>query len=159
MLKFVIMKLSGGTDNMKLFTNGTFGRVHLLRLDKGDYLLESIEAFIKTQNIKNAVVLSGIGTLDYCVLHMVMTTGFPPVEHFARWEDKALELASLDGVIADGHAHLHTVVSDHEYSYAGHLEHGCRILYLGEVVIAEMDGFDFARVKNDKGINQLEDKS
>jgi hypothetical protein len=144
---------------MKSFTNGTFGKVHVLRLDRGDYLLESIEQFIKTQNINNAVVLSGIGTLDYCVLHMVMTTGFPPVEYFSKWADRPLELASLDGVIADGHAHLHTVVSDHERAYAGHLEHGCRILYLGEVVIAEMDGFDFSRVKNEQGINQLEDKS
>jgi hypothetical protein len=142
---------------MKSFTNGTFGKVHVLRLDKSDFLLESIEEFIKAQNIKNAVVLSGIGTLDYCVLHMVMTTGFPPVEHFEKWEDKPLELASLDGVIANGCAHLHTVVSDHERAYAGHLEHGCRILYLGEVVIAEADGFNFERVKNEKGINQLED--
>jgi hypothetical protein len=140
---------------MKSFNNGKFGNVHVLRLDKGDYLLESIEELIKEQKIKNAVVLSGIGTLDYCVLHMVMTTGFPPVEHFERWEDKPLELASIDGIIADGVPHLHTVVSDHQYSYAGHLEPGCRVLYLAEIVIAEIDGFDFKRVKNENGINEL----
>jgi hypothetical protein len=144
---------------MKSFSGGAFGKVHVLRLDRGDYLLECIEEFISEQSISNAVMLSGIGTLDYCVLHMVTTTGFPPIEYFARWEDKPLELASIDGIIADGVPHLHTVVSDTRYSYAGHLEHGCRILYLGEVVIAEMDGFNFKRIKNEQGINQLEDKS
>jgi hypothetical protein len=143
---------------MKIFTGDKLGKIHVVRLDRGDYLLESIEKLIEEQGIVNAVVLSGIGTLDYCVMHTVMTTGFPPVEHFPKWEDKPLELASIDGLIADSKAHLHFVVADDKYSYAGHLEHGCRILYLAEVVIAEIDGFNFERIKNNQGINQLEEK-
>jgi len=143
---------------MKIFTGEGFGKVHVLRLDRGDYLLESIEEFVKEKNINNAVVVSAIGTLDYCVLHMVTTTGFPPVEHFERWEDKPLELSSVSGVIADGTPHLHTVVSDCERAYSGHLEHGCRILYLGEVVIAELDGFNFNRIKNKNNIWELSEK-
>ena len=140
---------------MKSFTGTSLGKIHVLRLDSGDYLLESVEELIKTENIQNAVVLSAIGTLDYCVLHMVMTTGYPPVEHFERWEDKPLELSSMSGIIANGKPHLHTVVSDHERAYSGHVEHGCRILYLGEIVIAEMDGFNFHRIKNEKNISEL----
>ncbi|MCL2637968.1 MAG: DNA-binding protein [Oscillospiraceae bacterium] len=144
---------------MKAFSNGTFGKVHVLRLDSGDFLLESIEEFVKTQGIKNAVVLSGIGTLDYCTIYMVLTTDFPVEKHFAKWENKPLELVSVDGVIADGHIHLHAVVSDCKGAYAGHLEQGCRISYLGEIVIAEMDGFNFERRLNEQGTNLLEDKS
>ncbi|MCL2194021.1 MAG: DNA-binding protein [Treponema sp.] len=140
---------------MEAFTGGAFGKVHVLRLDRGDYLLEGIESFVKSESIRNAVVVSGIGTLDRCVLHMVMTTGLPPVNHFEKWEDKPLEIASIDGVIANGSPHLHMVVSDHRYAYAGHLEHGCRILYLCEIVIVEMDGFDFGRIKNENGIFEL----
>jgi len=144
---------------MKSFTGNSFGKVHVLRLDRGDFLLESIEEFVKEKNINNAVVLSGIGTLDYCVLHMVTTTGLPPVNHFEKWEDKPLEIASIDGIIADGRPHLHMTVSDHQFAYAGHLEHGCRILYLCELVIAEMDGFDFHRVKNENGLLELGERS
>jgi len=140
---------------MKTFSGGNLGKVHVLRLDRGDYLLESIEELIKSENICNGVVISGIGTLDYCVLHMVMTTGFPPVQHFEKWEDKALEIASIDGLIANGVPHLHMTVSDDKSAYAGHLEHGCRILYLGEVVIAELDDFNFKRVKNENNISEL----
>lgn len=143
---------------MKTFTSSGFGKIHVLRLDKGDYVLESIEQLIKEKNIQNAVVVSAIGTLDYCVLHCVLTTGMPPVEHMMRWEDKPLELASMDGIIANGQPHLHMVISDKDTAYAGHVHHGCRILYLGEVLIAEIDGFDFERVKNKEGINELNEK-
>ena len=140
---------------MKIFTGNTFGKIHVLRIDRGEYLLENIENFIETENIRNAVVLSAIGTLDHCVMHMVMTTTLPPVDNFVKWEDKPLEIASINGIIADGSPHLHMTVSNHEYAYAGHLEHGCRILYLCEIVIAEMDGFDFYRIRNENNILEL----
>ena len=140
---------------MKIFTGNNFGKVHVLRIDRGEYLLENIEHFIKEKNINNAVVLSAIGTLDYCVMHMVMTTTLPPVDEFVKWEDKPLEIATLNGVIASGSPHLHLTVSDHEYAYAGHLEHGCRILYLCEIMIAEMEGFNFHRIRNEKNLLEL----
>src|SRR5512144_549138 len=124
---------------MESFTTRSTGRVFILRLDPGDFLLECINDLIKKENIREGFVASAIGTLDYCVMHMVMTTGYPPVEHFERWEDKPLELTSIDGIIADGTPHLHMVVSDHQRAYSGHLEPGCRVLYLAEIVIAELE--------------------
>ena len=143
---------------MKVFTQDKVGRIFILRLDQGDFVLESINELIERENIKNGVVDSAIGTLNYCTLHMVMTTGYPPVEHFEKWEDKPLELASIDGIIADGVPHLHTVISDHEKAYAGHLEPGCRVLYLAEIVIMELEGDALTRIKNEKGINELHAK-
>ena len=144
---------------MDYFSTSDFGRLFTLRLDKGDFLLESIRALIEKENIKNAVVISGLGTFDSCVMHMVMTTGFPIVEHFERWEDKPLELSSIDGIIADGKPHLHMVVSDHEKAYSGHLEEGCRILYLGEVVILEVKNIELYRELNAQGINELKNRN
>jgi predicted DNA-binding protein with PD1-like motif len=144
--------------NMKYFFQEKLGRLFVLRLDQGDFVLESINELIKKEEIKDGVIVSGIGTLDYCTLHMVMTTGYPPVEHYEKWEDKPLELVSVDGVIADGIPHLHTVVSDHQKAYAGHLEPGCRILYLGEIVKAEFVGTELTRIRNEKNINELHEK-
>nr|PZN09595.1 MAG: DNA-binding protein [Caldicoprobacter oshimai] len=140
---------------MEYFSTQEIGRIFVLRLDQGDMVLESINELIVKEGIKDAVVVSGIGTLDRCTLHMVMTTGYPPVEHFERWEDKPLELASIDGIIADGKPHLHAVVSDREKAYAGHLENGCRVLYLAEIVIVEVKSLDLTRVPNDKNILKL----
>ena len=140
---------------MEYFSTENVGKTLVLRLDPGDYVLESIEDLVQKEDIKDAVVVSAIGTLDYCTLHMVTTTGYPPVEHFERWEDKPLELASIDGLIADGTPHLHTVVSDCEKAYAGHLEKGCRVLYLAEIVIVELLSMDLTRIRGDKDIPKL----
>ena len=140
---------------MNYFNARSSGRVFVLRLDPGDLLLESIKTMIQKEAIRDAYVASAIGTLDYCVMHMVMTTGYPPVEYFARWADKPLELSSIDGLIANGVPHFHMVVSDHEKAYSGHLEEGCRVLYLAEIVIVELDGANLTRVRNVQGIQQL----
>lgn len=107
---------------MQSFSTREIGRIFVLRLDPADYVLESILDLIKRENLKDAVVISGIGTLDHCILHMVMTTGYPSVQHFEHWENKPLELAHISGIIANGEPHLHAVVSDSEKAYSGHLE-------------------------------------
>ncbi len=140
---------------MEHFLTSSSGRVFVLRLDQGDFLLESIRALIKEESIQDAYVASAIGTLDRCVMHMVMTTGYPPVEHFARWEDQPLELSSIAGLIAGGVPHCHMVVSDHEKAYSGHLEEGCRVLYLAEIVIVELVQAGLSRGRNEKGILML----
>ena len=140
---------------MEYFSLNPSGRVFALRFDQGDDLLDGINAFIQKEAIHDAYVASAIGTLDKCVMHMVMTVGYPPVEHFARWEDSPLEVASIDGLIISGVPHLHMVVSDHEKAYAGHLEKGCRVLYLAELVIVELEPSGLQRVRNDKGILKL----
>ena len=140
---------------MKSFVAKPGQRLHILRLDTGDDLLGSVNALIEKEHIVNGAVVSGIGTFDYCVMHMVMTTGFPAVEHFEKWDDKPLELSSIDGIIANGVPHLHMVVSDHKFAYSGHVEPGCRILYLGEMLIMEFEADGLERSKNEHGINEL----
>ena len=140
---------------MKTYEQQNTGRTIVVRLDSGDDVLASIKQAIAEYGIKDGYVASGIGTLDYCVMHMVMTTGYPAVEHFAKWDDKPLEIGSIDGIIADGDPHLHMVVSNEKIAVSGHLEPGCRILYLGEVVIQETIGKALKRIKNDRNINEL----
>jgi predicted DNA-binding protein with PD1-like motif len=140
---------------MEYFTADELGRAFVLRLDQGDYVLEGIMDLIRKENLKDAVVTSAIGTLDRCRLHMVTTTGYPPVEHFEQWEDEPLELSSIEGIIADGKPHLHAVVSDSEGAYAGNLEEGCRVLYLAEIVIAELRPASLTRAYDERHILKL----
>lgn len=144
---------------MEYFSTDKIGRIFLLRLDPGDYVLESINDLVRKEKIKDAVIISAIGTLDQCVLHMVTTTGYPPREFFRRWEDKPLELTSIMGIIADGKPHLHGVVSDQENAYAGHLEKGCRTLYLAEIAILELKDTNLTRISDEKKILRLKKKN
>ena len=100
-------------------------------------------------------MVSAIGTLDEYEMHYVLTTGFPPQNKFEHWKDKPLELAYIGGIIADGEPHLHVVVSDSEKAYAGHLEKGCRVLYLAEIVIIEVKGLNLKRIRGEDRIQRL----
>jgi predicted DNA-binding protein with PD1-like motif len=144
---------------VKYFSTEEMGRVFVVRLDPGDYLLESIMDMVQKENVKDAVVVSAIGTLDQYRVHMVMTTGYPPENRFEHWNDKPLELASIGGVIANGQPHLHVVVSDSEKAYSGHLEKGCRVLYLAEIVIIELKSMNLTRISDDKHILRLTSSS
>lgn len=143
---------------MKYFIeNGPVKRV-IIRLDTGDMLLESIEQVIKEAAIKDGVVISGIGTLSDTRIHMVTTTTYPAVEIFPEWRDVPMELSSVSGIIADGLPHLHMVFSNPDKTFSGHLEHGCKTLYLCEIVIEVFEKIQLYREKNHRGILELEEK-
>ncbi len=127
----------------------------VVSLDKGEDLLASLEDVIAEYEIESGVILSGYGTVDRSTLHMVTTTGFPPEEYFDKKEGP-LEVISLDGIIAEGKLHAHITLSDTEQAYGGHLEPGCRILYLGEVVIGVFGNDSLlTRKENEHGIPEL----
>ena len=61
----------------------------------------------------------------------------------------------MQGVIADGTPHIHMNVSTKDSAIGGHLEPGCRVLYLAEVVILEFDGLSLTRVPSELDVLKL----
>ncbi|NPV80588.1 MAG: DNA-binding protein [Firmicutes bacterium] len=130
-------------------------RFVIIRLDPGELLLENIRKTIADLGLTNGVVVSAIGTLKKCRMHVTTYAGFPPIDKFLEREG-ALELVHIQGIIADGEPHLHMTISDENCAYAGHLEDGCEVLYLAEIVIAKTDGMGLKREVNpSNGIKQL----
>jgi len=138
---------------MNYFENKPLGRTFAVRLDKGDDVLSCINDFIHKEKIEDGVVVSGIGTLDQCVLHFVTHIDDASKMYFREWNDTALEVASIQGIIADGTPHLHMVVSDENTAWGGHLEPGCRTLFLCEIIIVEMPHFNLTRTNKSDDIN------
>ena len=142
------------------YGKGLVNDVYVLRIDRDEYLLESLEKFVKEEDLLNGLIMTGYGTLSESVMHMVTTLGFPAHEHFDTRKDQALELVSLDGIIANGHIHAHMTISDTKYAYAGHLEKNCKVLYLCEVVIGKIENINMKRqIQQDTKLNLLSFKS
>ena len=140
---------------MDVFPGGRIAEVVALRLDRGEDVLDSIEKAARDHGIHTGVVISGIGTLDQATLHHITTTTYPSKNEFPTFEGP-IELLSIDGIIADFNAHLHTCISIKDKTYMGHMEPGCRVLYLAEIVIAKLDGVKLTRTENpETGINEL----
>ena len=96
---------------MRKFIGEGIGRIVVLNLQRGEKLLESIREQLKEEGIKNAIVLSAIGSLQKAVFHRVTGMEETPVDEFITLEEP-MELASLQGVVIDGEPHFHMVISD-----------------------------------------------
>lgn len=142
---------------MKKYMGYEFGKMIILNLKRDDLLLESIEQELKKSGVKNALLTSAIGSLQKVVLHRVIGTGREPEDEFITLE-KPMELASLQGLVLDGKAHFHMVVSDVEQTYTGHLEPGTKILYLGEISLVELKDVSLCREKNEDNIGMIVEK-
>ena len=136
---------------MKHFISNRVGRTFIIRLEKGDLLKESIKELAKQEGVANGVVLSGIATFDVAHLQMTTTFGYPIEYHVVHLEEP-LELANLDGTIIDFEPHLHGVISNAHSTWAGHLLDECRILYLAEIVIQELECANLIRKEDENGV-------
>lgn len=136
---------------MKTFISEKVGRTFIARLEKGDFLRESIVELAQKEGVGNAIVISGIATLDEARLQMATTVGFP-IEYCVHHLNEPLEIASIDGTIIHSEPHIHGVIGNSEQTWAGHLLDGCRILYLAEIVIQEVICSSLIRKPNENGV-------
>ena len=142
---------------MKHFIAPQVGRTFVIRLERGDDLLEVLKELAQKENISNAVVVSGIATFDEVKMHMTTTYDYPIGYHLADLKEP-LELGSLDGTIIDSEPHIHGVVSNAYHTWAGHILEGCRVLYLGEVVVQELVGCSLTRKADINGVRLIDIK-
>ena|GEM_PF-188915 len=157
LISYVTRIIMKGMVYMIRFIGEGTGRIVLLNLQRGEKLLESIREQLKEVGIKNAVVLSAIGSLQKAVFHRVTGMEESPVDEYVTVE-KPLELASLQGVVIDGEPHFHMVISDLEQAYTGHLEEDTTVLYLAEISLLEIKGVELERVKNELNIAVFKEK-
>ena len=121
----------------------TFGasRFVALRLNPGEDVLLSLRAAVEEQGIRNAAILSGVGSLDRYHFHVVKTTNMPPGDVFFEGEGP-FDILTLTGAILGGRVHAHITFSNTEKALGGHLEEGCRVLTFSVITLAETDGVD-----------------
>lgn len=120
-------------------------------------LLESINSVIKQKNVQDGHVMVTAGSVSECTYHYVTSTATKPVDAFKTVKGP-FEILNAGGIIANGEPHIHITLSSPKGAFGGHLENGCRILYLGEVTILKYSGPALTRKKNENGIGLLDAK-
>ncbi|ELY97716.1 PPC domain-containing DNA-binding protein [Natrialba aegyptia] len=130
----------------------------IVRLDRGDLALESIERACTTHEVDTGAVVTGIGTFSTLNIHYVDRTDLPDEQtdrNVSRELTGAWEVTDINGVIANGEPHLHVTAFDGDRTVGGHLEQGCEINVLGEITIRKLPGLELERRPNDRQILQL----
>ena len=122
------------------------GEIVVVRLAYGDLLLESIQEICRQRRIRDGVILTGFGSLTDIAVSGAVGASFPPRKFYQRTRPRGVEILAMSGVIANYHVHCHLVLSDRKQAFGGHLEQGCRILSLAEIVLMRVTGIKLARL-------------
>ncbi len=106
--------------SMHSFTTN-FKEVVIVRFKYKTDILQGLKDAVTQNNIKNAVILSGIGSVYKYHVHSVDNSTFPSKNVFFK-EEKPADVVSISGYIIDGRVHAHIGVSDGKTAVGGHLE-------------------------------------
>ncbi len=132
---------------MRTILSDGFGRAVILSFDRGEKLREGIRDRLKELGIRNAVLVSAVGTLEKARFSRTKTTGQQPQNEIFELGGP-IELASVDGLVADGEPHFHASFEVLGRPYAAHLEDGSVVYQMAEVVLAELKGVQLTRLHN-----------
>ena len=142
---------------MRSFVTDNYGRFVVLHLSKGDLVLESIKEELSRLGIKNAVMLSAIGSLRKLAFHTITELADVSVDEFVTLE-RPFELGAMQGLVLNGEPHIHLICSDPKQMYLGHLEPGSEVQYLMEMSFLEVLDLDLTRRKDQFGIPYIDEK-
>lgn len=117
----------------------------IVSMSRGDHLLEGICEVARFANIHSGVLMTGIGSLSFARLHVVVTNTEPYQDLYYDLEGP-IEIVGFRGIIADYEPHIHISIMDKNGKMiGGHLEEGCSILTLSEISILRIPDMKLAR--------------
>jgi len=159
MAALMIAKGGGAADPAaRTFGAAQVQEVYRVLLDRDALLLESIGGVIKEKNIQDGEVLVTAGSVQECTFHYVISTAMKPKNAYKTVKGP-YEILNAGGIIAAGEPHIHiTLASLGKEAIGGHLEKGCRVLYLAEVTVFKYAGPPLTRKDNANGVSLLEAK-
>lgn len=130
---------------------GQFDRVLVLRFKYDTDLLAGIEKMVKSEKIKNAVVLSGAGSVRGYHLHQVSNRVFPSKNMFVKDPTAPADLISMNGYIINGKIHAHMTLATPDKAFGGHLEPGTSVFTFAIVTLGVLN--------EEADLSRLDDKT
>ncbi|HEX7587799.1 MAG TPA: PPC domain-containing DNA-binding protein [Anaerolineae bacterium] len=119
-------------------------RIHILRIDPGEDVLDTVKDFLKKTGLEQAIVMGGCGTLAAHSLHWVTHNRITTENAFARGEG-GIEILGMSGMVVEGQPHIHVTLSTQQGAYGGHMEQGCKAYVICEIFFAQVEGKKLTR--------------
>lgn len=126
---------------------GQFERIVVLRFKYETDLLAGFENKVKQENIRNAVILAGTGSVRSYHFHVVTNRTFPSRNIFVKDTTAPADIVSMNGYVINGRVHAHITLTDADEAFGGHLEPGTSVFTFAIVTLGVFkDGIDLSRV-------------
>jgi predicted DNA-binding protein with PD1-like motif len=127
--------------------SGQFDRIVVLRFKYNTDLLAGIEKMVKQENIRNAVILAGAGSVRGYQVHQVSNRDLPSKNMFEKNPTQPADLIGMNGYIINGKIHAHMTMATPDKAIGGHLEPGTTVFTFAIVTVGVMkDGVDFTHL-------------
>ncbi|HNO93256.1 MAG TPA: DNA-binding protein [Anaerolineales bacterium] len=126
-------------------------KTHTFRLKPQQDLFDSIEEFVKQNNIEAGCIISSVGSLTHATLRLANR------EHYNEYEGH-FEIVSMTGTVSIHGSHVHVAISDGDgVTIGAHLVSGCKVYTTAEIVLLELDDVVYKRelFENDSGYEEL----
>jgi predicted DNA-binding protein with PD1-like motif len=124
-----------------------FDRVLVLRFKFDTDLLAGLEKMVKQEKIRNAVILSGAGSVRGYHIHQVSNRDFPSKNMLVKNPAEPADLISMNGYIMDGKIHAHVTLATPDKAIGGHLEPGTPVFTFAIVTVGILkDGADLSHL-------------
>jgi predicted DNA-binding protein with PD1-like motif len=114
-------------------------RVVVLRFKYGADLLGGLQRIIQEQKIRNAVILSGFGSVRNYQVHQVDNRDLPPKDVFVKNPSAPADIISMSGVIIHGRVHPHITLANADKAFGGHLEADTTVFTFAVVTLGVLD--------------------
>jgi predicted DNA-binding protein with PD1-like motif len=119
--------------------SGRFERVVVLRFKYKAPLLENFQKMVAQEKIRNAVILSAMGSVRGYHIHQVSNRSFPSKDMFEKNPTAPADLISMNGYVIDGRIHAHMTLANPEKAFGGHLEPGTEVFTFVVVTLGVLD--------------------
>jgi uncharacterized protein len=122
-------------------------RIVVLRFKYNTDLLAGLVKAVKEQKIRNAVILSGIGSVRNYQVHQVGNREFPPKNVFVKNPTAPADIIGMSGFVIAGRVHAHITLANPDKAFGGHLEADTTVYTFAIVTLGVLeDGLDLTQI-------------
>ncbi len=118
---------------------GRFERVVTLRFKYNADLLAGFEKMVKQEKIRNAVIISGMGSVTGYQIHQVSNRTFPSKNMFEKNPTAPADIIGANGYIINGKIHAHITLANPDHAFGGHLEPGTTVFTFAVITVGVMN--------------------
>jgi predicted DNA-binding protein with PD1-like motif len=128
-----------------------FQRVLIFRFKYQADLLAGMEKMVKENKVRNAVILSGAGSVRGYQVHQVSNRTMPSKNMYEKNPTGPADLISMNGYIINGKVHAHMTLANADKAFGGHLEPETEVFTFAIVTVGVLP--------DDLDLTKLDDKT
>jgi predicted DNA-binding protein with PD1-like motif len=119
--------------------SGHLERIVVLRFKYNTDLLAGLEKMVKQEKIRNAVILSGLGSVRNYQVHQVGNRELPVKDVLVKNPTAPADIIGMSGVVINGRVHPHITLANPDKAFGGHLEPDTTVFTFAIVTLGVLD--------------------